>query len=130
MIMALQRSDMNFNCPMCSYNSYGVKDILSHIRAYHSNEPNFCVTCGLDGCPTTSKSFSGLYSHIYRQHSEYIDKRGRYNNAVDNDVVESTLNRGGNTQDVVDSASRLFDESPTDPHCQGIKKLSNYDLKC
>jgi len=38
---------------------------------------------------------------------------GRYNNAVDNDVVESTLNQGGNTQDVVDSTSRLLDESPT-----------------
>jgi len=57
-----------------------VKGVLSHIRAFHENA-NFCIVCGLDGCSTTSKTFSGLYSHVYRHHINYIDKRGYYNSA-------------------------------------------------
>ena len=68
-------------CPLCHYTTTTVKGVLSHIRAFHENEPNFCVVCGLDGCSTTSKTFSGLYSHVYRHHSNYIDKRGYYNSA-------------------------------------------------
>jgi len=123
---ALLRNDANFICPLCPYNSCGVKDVLSHIRAYHSNEPNFCVTCGLDGCSTTLKTFSGLYSHVYRQHSKYIDKRGRYiNNAFDDDGVRLNSNQTENTQGVTDLTSRHLDESPTDLHCPGVTKLSN-----
>ena len=70
--------DKGSKCPLCSYNATTIQNILSHMRAYHANEPNFCVTCGLDGCATSSCSFAGLYSHIYRHHSECIDKRGAY----------------------------------------------------
>lgn len=41
----------------------------------HSSDANFSVTCGLHGCATTSKSFSALYTHIYRRHPHIIKKR-------------------------------------------------------
>ena len=76
----LHRIGSEYKCPLCHYvTTTTVKDVLSHIRAFHAYEPNFCVMCGLDGCSTTSKSFSALYSHVYRHHSDYIDKRGNYN---------------------------------------------------
>ena len=63
-------------CPMCtSFESPSVSTVLSHLRTVHSNDPKFCVTCGLDGCATTSKSFSALYSHIYRRHPGIVKKR-------------------------------------------------------
>ncbi len=62
-------------CPLCSFEAPSVQVILSHLRLVHSNDPQFLVSCGLNGCATTSKSFSSLYSHIYRHHNEVIFKR-------------------------------------------------------
>lgn len=62
-------------CPLCSFKTLSVPDILSHLRGVHSHDPNFVITCGLNGCATTSRSFSALYSHIYRKHPEFINKR-------------------------------------------------------
>ena len=79
MSASLSRSGSQYKCPLCHYATITVKDVLSHIRAFHANEPNFCVVCGLDGCSTTSKTFAGLYTHVYRHHNDYIYKRGYYN---------------------------------------------------
>ena len=49
--------------------------MLSHLHAVHTSGPNFKVACGIGGCATTSRSFSALYSHMYRHHSEIIRKR-------------------------------------------------------
>ena len=54
------------NCPLCAFEAPEIPLVLSHLRVVHSNDPHFAVTCGLDGCVTTSKSFAALYSHIYR----------------------------------------------------------------
>ena len=69
-------------CPMCSFEAATVRIVLSHLRIVHSHDPRFNVTCGVDGCTRTFRSFSALYSHIYRQHkssgiiqSERIDPR-------------------------------------------------------
>ena len=55
-------------CPLCNFDSPNVPLLLSHLRSVHSSDPNFLVTCGLSGCTVSSKSFSALYSHIYRHH--------------------------------------------------------------
>ena len=67
---------------MCSFEAATVRIILSHLRIVHSNDLHFNVTCGVDGCSRTFRTFSALYSHIYRQHkssgiiqSERIDPR-------------------------------------------------------
>ena len=53
---------------MCTFEAPSVKIVLSHLRSVHSNDPKFNVMCGLDGCSSTFRTFSGLYSHIYRRH--------------------------------------------------------------
>ena len=55
-------------CPMCTFEARSVKIVLSHLRSVHSNDPRFNVMCGLDGCSSTFRTFSALYSHIYRRH--------------------------------------------------------------
>ena len=62
-------------CPLCTFEAPDMTIILSHLRKVHSNDPHFIVSCGLDGCTTTSRSFSALYSHIYRRHPDIINKR-------------------------------------------------------
>ena len=67
-------------CPMCQFESPTMALSLSHLRLLHGSDPSFCVQCGLDGCSYTGKSFSSLYSHIYRHHPDcgIIQKRARH----------------------------------------------------
>ena len=62
-------------CPLCSFEAPTIAIVLSHLRTVHSSDPNFHVLCGLGGCATTFRSFSALYSHIYRYHPDLVKKR-------------------------------------------------------
>lgn len=62
-------------CPLCTFEAPDLSIVLSHLRTVHSSDSCFIVTCGLHGCTTTSRSFSALYSHIYRRHRDVIKKR-------------------------------------------------------
>ena len=56
-------------CPVCAtFVAPSLPYLLSHLRLVHSHDPRFNVACGLDGCAYTARSFSALYSHIYRKH--------------------------------------------------------------
>ena len=62
-------------CPLCTFEAPAVTILLSHLRTVHFSDPRFRVSCGLDGCLTTSSSFSALYSHIYRHHLHIVKKQ-------------------------------------------------------
>lgn len=55
-------------CPMCSFKCPSIAILLSHLRLVHSNDPRFLVCCGINSCTKTSRSFSSLYTHVYRHH--------------------------------------------------------------
>lgn len=57
-------------CPLCNFQSPTIPLLLSHLRIVHASDPRFHVTCGINGCTVSSKSFSALYSHIYRHHPD------------------------------------------------------------
>ena len=78
------------NCPLCAFEAPEIPLVLSHLRVVHSSDPHFAVTCGLDGCVTTSKSFAALYSHIYRHHTEVIK---RYKNNRSQSLEQSHSSR-------------------------------------
>ena len=63
-------------CPMCQFETPSLGLCLSHLRLVHGNDPRFCAPCGIQGCAYTGRSFSSLYSHIYRNHPEIIRRRG------------------------------------------------------
>ena len=65
-----------YHCPLCgTFSSRNFSVWLSHIGQVHRNDSVFVVTCGFDGCSETKRSYSALYSHVYRKHSELIRKR-------------------------------------------------------
>lgn len=96
-------------CPLCTFEAPTVTIVLSHLRAVHSSDPHFRVTCGLDGCLTTSSSFSALYSHIYRHHPGIVKKRKE-------SFPASSQETGGlNSQSRLDTGSDL---TGTVVHCK------------
>ena len=52
----------------CSFEFTSIAILLSHLRLVHSSDPRFLVCCGINSCTVTSKSFSSLYTHVYRHH--------------------------------------------------------------
>ena len=46
---------------------------LGHLRHVHSHDPNFFVMCEVDGCPSTFRKFTALYSHVYRKHRSMLE---------------------------------------------------------
>ncbi len=80
----------NNYCPirMCNFKAVSKNSILHHLRTVHSSDPRFLVMCGINGCATTSKTFTALYSHIYRHHPEIVRKRK---------AVESLVSSGFNS---------------------------------
>ena len=91
------RSKMSFSqprsvfCPLCGFQSQSLPQSLSHLRLLHRNDPRFSVRCGVSGCSYTGKSFSALYTHIYRNHpgAGVIQKRNP-NSRDQSSVVSET----------------------------------------
>ena len=69
---------MCHKCPLCVFQAPTIQLVLQHMRSVHSSDPNFLVTCGLNGCPRTFRNFSSFYQHIYRNHKDtgIIQSRG------------------------------------------------------
>ena len=60
----------SLKCPYirCNFDGASITILLSHLRLVHASDPNFLVSCGIDGCCKTLKTFSALYQHIYKKH--------------------------------------------------------------
>lgn len=69
-------------CPLCVLQAPTIQFVLQHMRSVHSSDPNFLVTCGLNGCPRTFRKFSSFYQHIYRNHKDTGIIQPRRCNAV------------------------------------------------
>ena len=71
-------ANISKSCPICKCSISSIQHLLGHLCIFHASDPNFNVPCGLSGCTTTSRTFSGFYSPIDHHHSEVISKRGNY----------------------------------------------------
>ena len=43
-------------------------DFLKHVQLFHSHQPGFSITCGLDGCLRPFSSFRSFRNHVYSYH--------------------------------------------------------------
>ena len=95
-------------CPLCSFEVLSISSCLSHLRLFHSSDPRFCVTCGIGGCATTCRSFSSLYSHVYRHHKEsgIIQKRRVREDNVQDVNLSSSVNDYEDTTDDYDHSEQ------------------------
>ena len=56
-------------CPCCGdVRVSNLKQLISHIRLLHSDEPNFQIQCNLQGCKKTFKKFNVYRNHVYAFH--------------------------------------------------------------
>lgn len=60
----------SIKCPLCNFNAPARSLWLSHLRSVHSEDDDFNITCGIDGCTNTYTKCSSFVTHIYRQHRE------------------------------------------------------------
>lgn len=43
-------------------------EFLKHIQLFHSHQPGFSITCGLNGCLRSFSSFQSFRNHVYSYH--------------------------------------------------------------
>lgn len=82
--MAEGNAALVYECPLChTFCTSDYRLWLSHLGQVHRNEPSFRVMYGYRGCAETKKSYSSLYSHVYRKHPELVRKRSRVSTEED-----------------------------------------------
>ena len=103
----------NYHCPLCQILLPSIKLWVSHIRLVHGPDPNFTLTCPLEGCSgSTYHKFQSFNSHIYRDHRSFLrEKRpllqveeGEMQDEFEN-LVYSTASASDNTAAQVASTS-------------------------
>ena len=60
----------SIKCPLCNFTAPARSLWLSHLRSVHSEDDDFNITCGIQGCTNTYTKCSSFVTHIYRQHRE------------------------------------------------------------
>ena len=67
--------ESRFTCSLChSFAALDYLSVLRHIRSVHSWEPHFNITCGIDGCVRTYRSFRCYKAHIFTKHSHFVSQ--------------------------------------------------------
>ncbi len=102
-------------CPLCNFESPTIPLLLSHLRSVHASDPRFHVTCGIGGCTVSSRSFSALYSHIYRHHpNEGIVQKGTYVSLLQPSTVDSLTSSQPLSESLSESLSEDLSTLPDD----------------
>ena len=74
--MAAAASRKKYVCCLCDqFASKAFVPVLRHIGQVHQFEPNFTVTCGLNGCQLKYTMYTGYKTHLYRHHREFMFSR-------------------------------------------------------
>lgn len=98
-------------CPFCSdFFAPTISFLLTHIGRAHANSSNFQITCGVEQCEATYKSFRRFKEHLKRKHP---------------DQVESTVNR-----DLLPSTNIMHcTDTETSDGSAGLEATSEIDCK-
>ena len=59
-------------CSVChNFAAPSFDSVLRHIGSIHSCEPNLHLTCGIEGCPRSYRSYR---KHLFKKHQEFVDQ--------------------------------------------------------
>ncbi|EDO29559.1 predicted protein [Nematostella vectensis] len=63
-----------FRClwPLCVFAALHFSDLLSHINIVNSDNPNFSVICGIEGCTAKYSKYNSLHRPISRRHRSWL----------------------------------------------------------
>lgn len=100
-----------FRCPRCPFFAPKFTRVVLHLERTHSLEPNFFVTCGIDGCQQKYKVMESFRSHLYRKHANWLST--------------AAFGSGHDTEPPDDSA--LFYQGPAAP--AAVASSSNDELE-
>ena len=83
---------MVYRCSMCvGYLTVSLTELLDHLRRSHSNDPNFHVLCGINGCPRTYKRVVSFRNNLIRK----LNIRGKGNEPnVNNNEIPRDVTTG------------------------------------
>ena len=74
MLTSAMASSRSWRCPSCySFAAHILKSVLQHIGVVHTHEANFCVTCGIQGCPDSYCNYHSYKKHMYQKHCEVLE---------------------------------------------------------
>lgn len=74
--------------------SASLRLLLNHLRRNHSNEPNFHILCGLNGCHRTDRRFVSFRIHLIRKHNfELRSEEHRQWNGLNNECSIEPTNK-------------------------------------
>ena len=62
----------------CSFSAPTYQSVIRHIGSVRSQEPRFNVTCGIEGCPRTSRTYTSYRSfrrHLMEKHQQVMENR-------------------------------------------------------
>ena len=91
---------------MCVFEAPSVALLLSHLRLLHSNDPRFLVRCGIEpGCSYTARTFSALYSHVYRKHKQAGIISSRSSNTGSEVLASNEINHTGSIEQCFDQST-------------------------
>ena len=108
-------------CPLCGEQSEPtMTKLLHHIRLFHAEEPNFSITCSLQGCQKQFKNYYTFRNHLYAFHSHHSGSFTSLSSPNDpTDPYESDNN------DQMDGHGNDFEESDSDDQDES-NSISNY----
>lgn len=79
------------SCEVCGVSYPNVGGILRHLRTIHCSDSHFSANCRLGGCGYTARSFTALYSHVYRNHPGIIQRRGDCDIELERSLMSSLV---------------------------------------
>lgn len=69
---------MSLICPLCPPEltvslNFTLSEFIKHIKLFHSHQPDFSITCGLNGCLRKFTNFITFRNHISIYHSNDVN---------------------------------------------------------
>ena len=63
----------NYTCVICNhFCATSMTRVFKHIGLVHSHEPNFHLSCGIQGCPRTYQNYYSFRKHSQRRHQDCL----------------------------------------------------------
>ena len=59
-------------CRLCSFRTRTISEWISHLRLVHSEDDEFSVRCGINGCTREYRKCASFLTHVYRHHRDVV----------------------------------------------------------
>lgn len=85
---------------------------MRHSFEAHSSSANFTFTCGVDGCPRSFATLSGMMSHLNRKHRGVdLDQVQSLESSCTNEEQQHEVNHEGIMADIPESGLHISEPS-------------------